>query len=94
MKKQAAAHQLIHPSTHMPRGKFEDEITRDLKHTGAGILSMVRSYLWHQSSTALRLVLTLPRSLPPSPYLTGQRRSQHKRQSILPHPRPHALAGR
>lgn len=24
------------------RGKFEDEITRDLKHTGAGIVSMVR----------------------------------------------------
>lgn len=26
------------------RGKFEDEITRDLKHTGAGIVSMVRVY--------------------------------------------------
>lgn len=24
-------------------GKFEDEITRDLKHTGAGILSMANS---------------------------------------------------
>ena len=29
---------------HVFRGKFEDEITRELKHTGAGILSMVISY--------------------------------------------------
>jgi len=51
-KKQAAAHQSIHTSTHTLRGKFEDEITRDLKHTGAGILSMVRTYLWPEFSMA------------------------------------------
>lgn len=26
-------------------GKFEDEISKELKHTGAGILSMVRLYI-------------------------------------------------
>jgi hypothetical protein len=25
------------------RGKFEDEISKELKHTGAGVLSMVRA---------------------------------------------------
>ena len=36
----AHAHTHAHPSS---GGKFEDEITRDLKHTGAGVLSMANA---------------------------------------------------
>lgn len=85
------------PSHNYNSGTFKDELSKELKHTGAGILSMVTTCVLHFASSLFlptgRALVMHPHTHPQHDALTtGQRWSQHKSQPVLPHTCTNALA--
>ena len=95
--KEEAAHPLIHPH---PYAYIRTEASLKTKSHGTSSTRAPASFPWYVHIALFLFPKPLPPhsnplSLPPSlPPLScpGQRGSQHERQSVLPHPCPHAVA--
>lgn len=77
-------------------GKFEDEISKELKHTGAGVVSMVLSSAEDAGDVAidpLEKLMTASYGERMGEY-AGERRAKHEREPVLRHAGANTVAGR